>query len=395
MYYLLFMYKRIIFKQGLPKASFFVLGPRQTGKTTFLNTLSTSLHYNLLVVSEHLRLNKDPDILFRECSKLDPKKDHLVWIDEVQKIPQLLDVVHRTIETYKNINFILSGSSARKLKREGVNLLGGRALDYKFHPLTITELEGNFDLNQALHFGTLPKIYELIKSGDEILAKDLLDAYISIYLEEEIRQEALVRELAPFQRFLEIAAQSSSKMINFSKIADESQISHTAATNYFSILEDTLIGFFIPAYHASVRKQLTKQPKFYFFDNGVNRAILSNLNSQLSGLEKGAMFEQFVIQEIRRVNDYFKKKLKLYYWRTEAGAEVDLLICRREQILLAVECKSTPHISKRDLSGLKAFKKDYPNVKTIICAPIDRTQEMEPGFSAVGLRELVDVVVEL
>lgn len=389
------MYKRLLFAKDLPKTSCFIFGPRQTGKTTLLETVPTKIHYNLLQNSEYLRLNKNPDIIFNECSKLESTKKHRVWIDEVQKVPKLLDAVHRTIEKFKNIDFILSGSSARKLKQHGVNLLGGRALDYKFHPLTTLELEDDFNLDQALCFGTLPRIYQTYSESQTELALELLRSYVSIYLEEEIKKEALVRELDLFQRFIEVAAQSSASLINFSKIADESQISHTATRNYFSILEDTLIGFFLPAFHLSVRKQLIKQPKFYLFDNGVNRAIVNMLSAPLSGLEKGAMFEQFVIQEVRRINDYFRKGFNLYFWRTEAGAEVDLLICRGTKILLAVECKASAIINKRDLSGLKAFKKEYPKVPTLICAPVEREVEIEKSFDAINIVNLVKKIIEL
>lgn len=389
------MYKRLLFANGLPKASCLIFGPRQTGKTTFLESVESKIHYNLLESSEYLRLNRDPDIVFNECSKLDHTKTQRVWIDEVQRIPALLDSVHRTIEKFKNIHFLLSGSSARKLRQHGVNLLGGRALDYKFHPLTMIELGEEFDLDQALRLGTLPKVYQTYREGQVDLALEILSAYVSIYLEEEIKREALVRELDLFQRFLEIAAQSSATLINFSKISDESQVSHTATKNYFSILEDTLIGFFLPSYHLSIRKQLIKQPKFYLFDNGVNRAILNTLNSPLSGLEKGAMYEQFVIQEVRRINDYFRKRFKLYFWRTDAGAEVDLLICRSTKILLAVECKASAQVNKRDLSGLKAFKQEYPKVPTYVCAPVERASEIDEGYSVVNIAELTQMIMGL
>ena len=203
------MYKRLLFKNELPKTSCFLFGPRQTGKTTLLNKIQTKIRYDLLKNSEFLRLNKDPDLVYKECSKLTPKENHIVWIDEVQKIPRLLDTVHRTIEKSNNINFILSGSSARKLKQQGVNLLGGRALDYKFHPMTSVELANEFDLELAIQFGTLPKIYKLIRDSQSELALELLSAYVTIYLEQEIKQEALVRDLQPFQRFLEVSAQCS------------------------------------------------------------------------------------------------------------------------------------------------------------------------------------------
>jgi predicted AAA+ superfamily ATPase len=389
------MYKRLLFAKQKPTESCFILGPRQTGKTTLLQTLDTKIHYDLLESSEFLRLSKDPDVIYRECKKLDQKATHLVWIDEVQKIPKLLDVVHRSMEKFKNIKFLLSGSSARKLKAVGTNLLGGRALNYKFHPLTSIELAEEFELDLALRFGTLPRIYELIKSDQAELAKEYLNAYVTIYLEEEIKRESLVRELPPFQRFLEVAAQCSGNLINFSKISDESQISHTATTNYFSILEDTLIGFFLAPYHKSIRKQLSKQPKFYFFDNGVNRAVLNTLDAPPIGLDKGTMFEQFVVQEVRRINDYYRKNFKLYFWRTESGAEVDLLICKSNDIILAVECKASKHINKRDLSGLKAFKKDYPKVKSFVCAPVEREIEIDEDYSAVNMETLLEYVLKI
>jgi uncharacterized protein len=176
------MYQRILFKDGLPESSVFLLGPRQTGKTTLLETLQIGIQYNLLESNLFLKLNKDPDLLLRECTQLNHASNHTIWIDEVQKIPKLLDTVHQIIEKHKNIKFILSGSSARKLRQEGVNLLGGRALDYKFHPLIITELTKEFDLEIALHYGTLPKIYKLAREGNVSLAQELLSAYVSIYL---------------------------------------------------------------------------------------------------------------------------------------------------------------------------------------------------------------------
>jgi predicted AAA+ superfamily ATPase len=389
------MYKRILFSDELPSTSCFVLGPRQTGKTSLLNTIPVSIKYDLLLRTEFLRLNRNPDLIYKEASKLDQNQSHFIWIDEVQKIPSCLDLVQKTIDQYKNINFLLSGSSARKLKKFGINLLGGRALDYKFHPLTISELANDFELDTAMRYGTLPHIYTLLKENKEKLAIDLLYSYVSTYLAEEIKSEALVRDLEPFQRFLEVAAQTSANLVNFSKIADDSGISHTATTNYYSILEDTLIGFFLPAYHASVRKQLIKQPKFYFFDNGVNRAILNTLSAPLQGLEKGNMHEQFVIQEIRRVNDYYKKRFNLYFWRTLNGSEVDLLICRGTNILMAIECKASKTINLRDLSGLKAFKKDYPKVQTVICAPIERKQEVDKGYTAMSLDQLISIIKDL
>lgn len=389
------MYRRTLFANRPPEASCFVFGARQTGKTTLLQTLDTALHYDLLRNQEFVRLNRDPDIVFNECAKVQTKTKSFVWIDEVQKIPRLLDVVHRAIEAFPHIDFILSGSSARKLRQDGVNLLGGRALSHRLHPLTMEELGDQFELETAVQIGTLPKIYSLHHEGKGQLARRHLRSYLALYLEEEIKKEALVRDLQPFQRFLEVAAQVAGQLVNVAKIADESQISHTAATNYFSILEDTLIGFFVPAYHASVRKQLVKQPKFYLFDNGVHRAIQGCFGTALSGLEKGVLYEQFIVQEIRRVSDYAEKDFKFYFWRTEAGAEVDLLICRGTQILLAVECKASSSIRKRDLSGLRAFKKANPKVPTIVCAPVERAIQIDTGFDALPLDETIKMVKTL
>lgn len=389
------MYGRSLFSKGPPQTSCFVFGARQTGKTTLLQTLDTALHYDLLRNQEFVRLNREPDIVFNECAKVSSGGKKFVWIDEVQKIPRLLDVVHRAIEAFPHIDFILSGSSARKLRQDGVNLLGGRALSYRLHPLTMEELGDHFDHEAAVHIGTLPKVYSLHRDGKHELTHGHLRSYVSLYLEEEIKKEALVRDLQPFQRFLEVAGQIAGQPVNVSKIADESQISHTAATNYFSILEDTLIGFFLPAYHTSVRKQLVKQSKFYFFDNGVYRAIQGSLGAPSVGLEKGVLHEQFIVQEIRRVCDYADKHFKFYFWRTEAGAEVDLLVCRGAKILLAVECKASAHIHKRDLSGLRAFKKDYPKTPTIVCAPVERPIQVDTGFDALPLGETLKMVKSL
>ncbi|MCB0320460.1 MAG: ATP-binding protein, partial [Bdellovibrionales bacterium] len=347
---------------------------------------------------EFLEYNKDPDLLGREIENLykkpDKRKSLTVWIDEIQKIPQLLDVVHHCIEKYKSCRFILTGSSARKLRRDSANLLGGRALDLRLHSLAYEELAEAFDLDLALYYGTLPHIYELLENNDVDLAKDLLSSYVTTYLNDEIRQEGLVRSLDSFQRFVEVAAAQFAELVNFSKIADDCLTSSPTVQNYYSILEDTLIGSFLSPYASSVRKQLSKQSKFYFFDNGVTRAITGDLASRSHRMDKGHLFEQLVFNELRKVNDYHKKSLKFNLWRTYDGLEVDFLISRGRNLLLAVECKSASQVQPRDFVGLKSFSVDFPKVRKVLCCTT-KNSLIHDDIEVIDLPTLLGIVQAL
>jgi predicted AAA+ superfamily ATPase len=259
--------------------SFFLFGPRATGKTTLLKHLplfKNAIYINLLQASDERRFTSNPDSLISIAKALPSEKTHII-IDEVQKTPQLLDIVHELIET-TNKHFILTGSSARKLKRGGANLLAGRAFVFSLHPFTYLEANTNSTLKQYLQWGTLPKVFEYQTDGKKIM---YLNAYVNTYLKEEIAAEQVLRALDPFRHFLEVAAQTNGTIINFSKIARDVGASDQTIQKYFCILEDTLIGFFLEAFSHSFRKRLSKSPKFYFFDPGVTRALSGHLTLPL------------------------------------------------------------------------------------------------------------------
>ena len=354
------MYARILGTQLPTDASCLILGPRQTGKSTLVGTLPCLITIDLLSAVTFLKYNHNPDLLFAEVSSLPAGAQGRVWIDEIQKVPALLDVVHRCIERFPTVHFILTGSSARKLRRGAANLLGGRAVSFSLHPLAIAELGGDFQLERVLQYGSLPRVYSLLVEQNEALAQELLRSYVTTYLNEEIKSEAIARRLDSFQSFLEVAVSQFAEEVNLSTLAAESRVSQPTVRNYYSILEDTLIGFFLPPYTRSVRKRLSKRHKFYVFDNGVTRALLGLVAVPISPIERGRLFEQWIMQEVRRVNDYFRKDLKMYFWRTHNGAEVDLLLTRGREILLAVECKSRSEMTRQDFSGLRSFSEEHP-----------------------------------
>ncbi len=386
------MYSRTLTTQIPAKASCLLLGPRQTGKSTLIGQLDSLIAIDLLSTTTFLKYNQTPDLLFEEISALPAQSHGRVWIDEIQKIPALLDVVHRCIERFPKIRFVLTGSSARKLKRGAANLLGGRAVSLHLHPLTIEELGKDYQLERVLRYGSLPRIYSLLKDKDDRLVQDLLRSYVDTYLNEEIKAEALIRRLDSFQSFLEVAVSQFAEQINFSALAAESHVSQPTIKNYYSILEDTLIGFFLPPYTRSVRKRLSKRHKFFLFDNGITRAILGSISSPVTSVERGRLFEQWIVQEVRRLNDYYRKDLKMHFWRTNNGAEVDLLLSRGREILLAVECKSTAAITRKDFSGLRSFTDEHPKVDAVICAPIDRDRKVEDSVRIVRPQTLFEML---
>ena len=389
------MYSRTLSTQIPEKASCLLLGPRQTGKSTLIGQLESLFAIDLLSITTFLKYNQNPDLLFEEISALPSHSHGRIWIDEIQKIPALLDTVHRCIERFPKIRFVLTGSSARKLKRGAANLLGGRAVSLHLYPLTTEELGKDFELERVLRYGSLPRIYSLLKEKNERLVQDLLRSYVDTYLSEEIKSEALTRRLDSFQSFLEIAVSQFAEQINFSALAAESHVSQPTIKNYYSILEDTLIGFFLPPYTRSVRKRLSKRHKFYLFDNGITRAILGSVSSPVSSIERGRLFEQWIVQEVRRLNDYYRKDLKMYFWRTNNGAEVDLLLTRGREILLAVECKSTPTITRQDFSGLRSFTEEHRKVRALICAPVDRDRKVEDSIQIVRPQTLFEIVKDI
>jgi len=366
------MFKRYL-KNRLPETSFFLFGPRQVGKSTLLHGEKPDLAIDLLNPELQLSYNKTPNLLHQQADDLPSDVSVKILIDEVQRVPKLLDIVHSLMEQKPNLQFILCGSSARKLRHGASNLLGGRALYRTMHPLSHEELSEAFKLQWVLAYGSLPKIYTTLMQKNEKDAQDFLRAYTITYLREEIKAEALVRNLQSFQNFLDIAVAQYGEQINFSGVSRDCQVALSTVKEYYSILEDTLIGFFLYPYLKSQRKRMSRQPKFYFFDNGVTRALLGTLQDPPNLPEQGRLFEQWILQQIFCLNEYHHKDWKLSFWRTSHGAEVDLLISRGAKLLYAIECKFKQQPASSDLSGLRSFHKSHPDVPCFIVAPVNQS----------------------
>jgi predicted AAA+ superfamily ATPase len=339
--------------------SWFLFGPRQTGKSTYVKgLLSTSdLYIDLLPQRNFLNYVKNPGRIREEILAHQKLHDTFVCvIDGIQKIPSLLDEVHALIES-TDITFILTGSSARKLRRGGANLLAGRAYNYHLFPLTFQELGTHFNLEKALIIGTLPTLW--VDSHED--PREFLKAYTETYLKEEVAAEGLVRNIGPFSNFLDIAAANDGEIVNFSNMARECAVSVKTAQQYYQILEDTFLAFKLPAWKKSTRKRLVSHPRYYFFDPGVTNVLAHTLTEQLNTRIRGRRFEQFVIGQILAAIEYKRLDMNLYYWRTNHGSEVDLLLCRGNTILAAIEIKSSPHIALEMFSGMMSFQKEHPD----------------------------------
>lgn len=346
------------------KHSLFLFGPRQVGKTYLIkNTLTSDLFIDLLKHQDFLRYTKDVSLLSQEVNAL-KQKETIIVIDEIQRCPELLNEIHYLIEKEKGIKFILTGSSARKLRRTGINLLGGRAITLHLHPLTHIELADTFRLDHALHFGTLPNI---VLENNLQEKSHLLNSYVETYLKEEIQQEALTRNLPAFAKFIELAAYENGNILNFQNLAREIGIHSKTIKEYFAILEDTLLGFFLYPYTHSSRKRLISHPKFYFFDCGVVTTLRKSLTQELiKGTPNyGDAFEHFIMLEIKRLLDYYSREVRLSFFRTSDGAEVDLILEINQEIW-AIEIKSSSSPRLADLRGLRSFMKDHP-YKRAIC----------------------------
>lgn len=345
------MYTRIITP---PKdKSFFLFGPRGTGKTTWVKSAFSNAVYLDLLESE---LFNDLLASPQRIENFIPQnfKDWVI-IDEIQRIPELLNEVHRLIEKYR-YKFILTGSSARKLKRKGPNLLAGRALTYSLHQLVSVELGKDFSLEHSLNYGQLPCVYT------ESNPKAYLESYVRTYLEEEIRQEGLTRSLGAFSRFLETASFSQASVVNISSVARECAIERKVVENYFAILEDLLIASRVPIFIKKAKRRLIAHPKFYFFDCGVYRTLRPTGPLDMPEEIAGASLETLLFQELNAINDYLNFGYRIYYWRTANNIEVDFVLYGRKGIR-AFEIKRTANVSGQMLKGLKMFLKDYPQAK--------------------------------
>jgi len=342
------MYSRLL-KPPKDK-SFFLFGPRGTGKTTWVKRrFPSAIYLDLLEAELFNDLIANPQRLENFIPK-----DFRDWIivDEVQKIPELLNEVHRLIEKYR-YKFILTGSSARKLRRKGQNLLAGRALTYSMHPLTTIELGKDFDLNHSLKYGQLPCAYT------ESNPKGYLESYVKTYLQEEVQQEGLTRNLGAFYRFLETASFSQGSVLNISEISRECAVERKVVENYFTILEDLLIAYRVPVFTKRAKRRLVSHPKFYFFDVGVYRTLRPMGPLDMPEEVQGVALETLFFQEFKAINDYLNLGYKIFYWRTSNNIEVDFVLYG-ERGIKAFEIKQTGKVSTSMLKGLRSFLKDYP-----------------------------------
>jgi len=305
-------------------------------------------------------------------------------IDEIQKIPSLLDEVQELMESC-GIRFILTGSSARKIRRGGANLLAGRAYIYHLFPLTFQELGEHFDLERALMFGCLPALW----GADEESPEEFLWSYADTYLREEIAAEGLVRNIGPFAQFLDIAALSDGETVNYSNIARECSISIKTVQQYYQILEDTFLAYKLPAWKRSGRKRLVTHPRYYLFDTGITNVLCHTLGDQLNAMVRGCRFEQFVITQMLATIHYRKRGIQLYYWRTNHGAEVDVLLSRGQKILAAVEIKSSRVIARESMEGFRSFLNDHPGVPAYVLGIEQTPRLIEGGIRVLNWNEFL------
>ncbi|OGL79487.1 AAA family ATPase [Candidatus Uhrbacteria bacterium RIFCSPHIGHO2_12_FULL_54_23] len=370
------MFLRLQHFVDLGSESCFLWGPRQCGKSTLLKQkFPHSPYYDLLLSNEFERLNRRPSLLREELIAQRPTAP--VIIDEVQKIPHLLDEI-QWLMVNKKIQFVLCGSSARKLKRGGGNLLGGRALRYELFPLVSAEIPG-FDLTRALNHGCLPRHY--VSRTPELLGR----SYVGDYLKEEIAAEALTRNVPAFARFLEAAAFSNGEIMNFTNIARECGVSGPTVREYFQILEDTLIARFVSAFQKKPKRRVIRSPKFYLFDVGIANVLLKRGAIKPGSEIFGRAFEHFILQEIIAHRHYASLEYPVSYWRTASGLEVDFILGDRE---IALEIKGTQEVQPHHLRGLKAFQEEY-QPKHAIAVSLDAKPRETGGISIMPWKEFL------
>jgi len=339
------------------KSSYFLFGPRGTGKTTWLKmSYKNGLTINLLEPDSYRHFKAKPERL-REIIEANPEKK-IIIIDEIQKVPELLDLIHVLMEEKAELQFILTGSSARKIKQRGVDLLGGRAVVRSLHPFIASELKDKFEFERSLKIGLVPLIY--FAQNPE----DTLEAYISLYMKEEVQMEGLVRNIGNFARFLESISFSHGSMLNISNVARECEVERKTVQGYLEVLYDLLMAFYIPVFSKRAKRAVIQHPKFYLMDTGVFRTLRPSGPLDRPGEIEGAALEGLVAQHIRAWIEYSQTSCKLYYWRTKAGTEVDFIIYGKDGFW-AIEVKNTKDIRRSDLRPLKTFQQDYPECKPL------------------------------
>ena len=340
----------------LPDESCFLFGPRGTGKSTWVKqVLPDALRVDLLKESTYSQLVGHAD---RLEAMADARGIETIVIDKVQKLPPLLDEVHRLIED-RGFRFVLTGSSARKLKRSGANLLAGRARTLTMHPFTATELGDQFDLGHAIRYGMLPSVW--VRSQ----AATYLKTYVGTYIREEVQHEAFVRNVAGFSRFLEAASLSQASVLNIQSVAADCGINRKTVESHFDLIEDLLISVRIPVFRKRVKRKLTSHPKFYFFDAGVYRALRPRGPLDSDEEIEGAAIETLVLELLRAENANHDLGYELYFWRTGDDKEVDFVLYG-ERGLHAFEIKRSARFQERDLDALRLFCADYPEAQACL-----------------------------
>jgi predicted AAA+ superfamily ATPase len=359
----------------MEKKSHFLFGPRQTGKTSLIHhTLKGVKVYDLLDTSIYLALSQNPGRIGQELTA----KDRIVVIDEIQRLPILLNEVHRLIEAH-GIRFLLTGSSARKLRRGGVNLLGGRARTKYLHPFTYKELGDKFDLARAMERGLLPSIY----FSDDPRAD--LQAYTGSYLQEEIIAEGATRNLPAFSRFLKVAALCNSQIVNFTNISNDAQVARTTVYEYFGILKDTLILYELPAWRKSKKRKPLASSKYYFFDVGVV-SVLQGRKFRPGTPEFGEAFETYLMHELISYSDYVSGE-NLSYWRSTSGFEVDFIIGDHT----AVEVKAKENLSASDLKPLHALSEEK-KLKRYLCVSLEPRRRRFEEVMVLPYRDFLEAL---
>ena len=339
-------------------SSFFLFGPRGTGKSTWLRQhFPEALWIDLLDPREQRIFRVHPEHLLERLMG-DPERT-VVVIDEIQKVPTLLDVIHRLIEEQRNVRFVLTGSSARKLRRGASNLLAGRLLQAEMHPFLASELGKDFELQQALRFGLIPLIWQ----AEDPAAT--LQAYVDLYLREEVQAEALVRDLGAFSRFLEAISFAHGSLLNLSAVARECQIQRKTVEGYLGVLEDLLLCFRIPVFSKRAKRQLIAHEKFYYFDVGVYRALRPAGPLDQPEEIEGISLEGLVAQHLRAWIAYRNRGERLYFWRTKSGSEVDFVVYGND-CFFAWEVKRSTSAHSVDLRSLKSFRQDYPEAEVAL-----------------------------
>ena len=374
------MIKRELNLPRKPNESYFLWGPRQVGKSSLLKFLyPKAIYINLLDTDEFIKYNEKPYLLRHELLAQN-KKGTFVIIDEIQKVPLLLDEVHNLIENH-NYKFALCGSSARKVRKAGVNLLGGRAVRYELYGFSAQELKDKFNLLTIINHGYIPNHY-LSKEP-----KKLINSYINNYLKEEIKEEGLVRRISSFSEFLFNAALSDTELINYANISRECSVSLPAVKEYFQILVDTLLGRFLPAFRKRPKRRVIQSPKFYFFDVGIVNFFTKRNNLEPGSELFGKAFENWVFHELNSYNSYKEKYLDFSYWRLASGREVDFIVNNMEY---AIEVKAKGKITDNDLKGLREIIKDHKNIKQrYLVSLVEKDRLLDDGILILSYQSFI------